>query len=374
MQPVNPEKDSVKRETRRQTMKRTNTSSQAADLDLLQVLEAIPDAVILIDKDFTVRMVNPAFTRLTGLEASQATGKKCYDVFPGDLCRTPGCPMDRIRNGVESLRYEADKHCVCGRSSPGIITARTYLSPEGAPAGMIEIVSDMTPLYESREQYRKTMGGMIQAMSQTIEKRYPYTAGHQRRVTKLCRAIAEKMGFSWERTQGLRMAAAIHDFGKILVPAAILNKAGQMSEPEMAIIRAHPQTAYEILKEIDFPWPLAQTIHQHHERMDGSGYPLGLKDGEILLEARILAVADVLDAITCFRPYRPALGLEAALSKLESKRGELFDERVVDACIQVVSSGRVDLDIEGRQSECLGRLFSSGKGEGNTGDDIFGCD
>lgn len=341
------------------------SSIQAPGIDHRQLLEALPDAVMVIDNDFNVLLVNEAFTRLSGVDPSRAVGKKCYDVFPGDLCRTPGCPMDRIHNGVESLRYEADKHCVCGRSAPGIVTARVYRSPEGAAAGMIEIVSDMTPLYESRERFRKAMGGVIQAMSLTIEKRYPYTAGHQRRVTKLCRAIAEEMGFSWERTQGLRMAAAIHDLGKILVPAAILNKAGEMSEHEMAIIRAHPQTAFDILKDIDFPWPLAQIVYQHHERMDGSGYPQGLKGDAILLEARILVIADVLDAITCFRPYRPAVGLEAALVQLKTQQGTQFDEAVVDACVRVLSTGRVALGLAVQTSEPAAGLTDQSQGGGD---------
>lgn len=308
-------------------------------LDLMQVLENLPDALMVIDVDFTVLMVNAAFTRLSCVERSNAIGKKCYDVFPGKFCQTPACPMNRIKDGVEKLRYEADKdsYCYSSISAPGIITAAAYRSPDGALAGMIEIISDMTPLWESREKFRRAMGGVIQAMSLTIEKRYPYTAGHQRRVTKLCRAIAEEMGFSWERTQGLRMAAAIHDLGKILVPAAILNKSGELSEHEMAIIRDHPKAAYDILKDIDFPWPLAETIYQHHERMDGSGYPRGLKGEQILLEARILAVADVVDAVTYFRPYRQSIGLEAALDELKSQRGKQFDAAVVDACIQVLS-------------------------------------
>ncbi len=139
------------------------------------------------------------------------------------------------------------------------------------------------------------------------------------------------------------MAAAIHDLGKVLVPAAMLNKTGELSEQEMAIIREHPRTAYEILKDIDFPWPLAQTIYQHHERMDGSGYPQGLKGDAILLEARILGVADVVDAICCFRPYRPAAGLEAAQAELSVRRGMYYDAAVVDACVTVLAEGKVDL-------------------------------
>ena len=324
-------------------MKQMFSSKPIMDLDLAQVLEAIPDAVMVIDTDFTVRFVNSSFTVLTGVPHAQAIGNKCHLVFTGDICRTPACPMNRMREGVEKLRYEADKHCAGGRRAPGILTAKAYRTADGSLAGIIEIASDMTPLFESRERFRKAMGGVIQAMSMTIEKRDPYTAGHQRRVTKLCRAIAEEMGYSWEHTQELRMAAAIHDLGKILVPAAILNKAGTMTEHEMAIIRAHPQTAYEILKDIDFPFPLAQAIYQHHERMDGSGYPRGLKGGAILPEARILAVADVTDAITCFRPYRQGAGLEAAMAELKDQRGKRFDATIVNACLHVLATGRVKL-------------------------------
>lgn len=325
--------------------------------DLSQVLDLMPEAVMMIDRDLMVRYVNGGFTLLSGVPREKALGRKCHEVFPGDLCLTPGCPMNRIGEGMEQLRYECDKHCSCGRSSPGIVTVGAYRSVEGKLAGIIEIISDMTPLYESRERFRKTMGSLIQAMSLTIEKRYPYTAGHQRRVTKLCRAIAEELGFSWERTQGLRMAAAIHDLGKILVPAAILNKAGVMTAPEMAIIRAHPQTAYEILMDIEFPWPLAQTIYQHHERMDGSGYPRALKGDEILVEARILAVADAVDAITCHRPYRPALGLGAALSELQIQRGKQFDAAVVDACTHVLSTGRVALESAEDKTDLSNHFF-----------------
>jgi PAS domain S-box-containing protein len=320
-------------------------SGRYDDPDAMQVLDAIPDAVIVIDSDFNVRLVNAAFTVLSGVSKGNAIGKKCYDVFPGDSCMTPSCPMHHINDDMEQFRFEGDKHYAFNKRSPGIITASAYRRADGTLAGIIEVVSDMGPLYESREKFRKAMGGVIQAMSLTIEKRDTYTSCHQRRVTKLCRAIARELSFSWERTQGLRMAAAIHDLGKILVPAAILNKSGDLSEHEIAIIRSHPQNAYDILKDIDFPWPIAETIYQHHERMDGSGYPQGLKGDEILLEARILAVADVFDAITRFRSYRPAIGLGSAMEELKEHRGTLYDTAVVDACERVLMQGKVDLEV-----------------------------
>lgn len=312
--------------------------------DARQVLDALADAVIVVDLSYRILWVNKAFTVLSDIPRDSAVGKPCHEVFPGLSCNTPDCPMTRIMNGEESVRYEADKRCGFDTCSPGIISASPFLNVDGSLAGIIEVVSHKTPLHESRERFRKAMGGVIQAMSLTIEKRDNYTASHQRRVTKLCRAMAGELGFSWERTQGLRMASAIHDLGKILIPAAILNKSGELSPNEMGIIRDHPKTAYDILKDIDFPWPIAETIYQHHERMDGSGYPQGLNGDEILLEARILAVADVYDAITCFRSYRPAVGQDTALSELKTNRGVLYDADVVDALACVLEKGAVALD------------------------------
>jgi len=307
-----------------------------------QILDAVPNAVVVIDTDFNVKWVNAAFSQLSGFSRSQAMGKKCYDMFPGNLCRTPDCPMHRILTGAERICYEGDKHYASGRSAPGMITATSYRGAGGELAGMIEIVSDMTPLYESREKFRKAMGGVIQAMSLAIEMRDPNTAGHQRRVTKLCRTMARELGFSWERTEGLRMASAIHDLGKIFVPQAILNRSGEVTGHELAIIQNHPKAAYDILKDIDFPWPIAETIYQHHERMDGSGYPRGLKGDAILMEARILGVADVVDAMCCFRPYRPAVGMQAALEELHRGRGIKYDAAIVDICVRILREGRMD--------------------------------
>jgi HD-GYP domain-containing protein (c-di-GMP phosphodiesterase class II) len=208
-----------------------------------------------------------------------------------------------------------------------------------------ELKTAQAELQSSSDRLRKTMGGIIQAMSLTIEKRDPYTAGHQRRVTKLCRAIATIMGFSWERIQGFRMAAAIHDVGKIRVPAEILSKPGRLTENEFGIIKTHPQIGFDILKGIEFAWPIAQIVFQHHERMDGSGYPQGLSGAEILTEARILAVADVVEAMSSHRPYRPALGLDKATAEIRQNKGVLYDADVVDACLKAMAENKTLLDM-----------------------------
>ena len=188
-------------------------------------------------------------------------------------------------------------------------------------------------LKASQSKLQETMDGIIRVLGQTVEVRDPYTAGHQRRVAKLASVMAEKVGLSQNMIRGVRMAGEIHDLGKISLPAEILSKPTKLTSLEFGMIKLHPQTGYDILKGIEFSWPIAEEVYQHHERMDGSGYPRGLKGNEILLEARILAVADVVEAMNSHRPYRPALGLEKALAEIEMNRGVLYDPSAVDACL-----------------------------------------
>jgi putative two-component system response regulator len=187
------------------------------------------------------------------------------------------------------------------------------------------------------------MEGIVEAIAVTVELRDPYTAGHQKRVADLACAIARDMALSEDYVYGLRMASVIHDLGKITVPAEILSKPGQLSELEYELIKNHVQAGYDILKQIEFPWPLADIILQHHERLDGSGYPHGLKQEEILLSARILAVADVFETISSHRPYRPSLGLQRALDELLESRGKLYDSQVVDTCLALIKEERFQL-------------------------------
>jgi HD-GYP domain-containing protein (c-di-GMP phosphodiesterase class II) len=320
----------------------------SAGPDWKAIINALPDGLIVTDREYNIVFANPAACRIAAKDLGRISGAKCHQIFDSAVCHTPSCPLTRLREKGGHLQYETDSHCKV-HQTPWMVTASAYYDDDGRFAGMVERITDgstllrmRNQLFHSRERLRKNMGAIIQAMSTTIEKRDPYTAGHQRRVAKLCRAIATQMGFSWEAVQGLRMAAAIHDLGKIHVPAAILNKPGPMSEHELAIIRMHPHTAYDILKGIQFPWPLAETIYQHHERLDGSGYPRQLKGDEILLEARILAVADVVESMASFRPYRQGMDMEAALEELRSHRGTLYDAHVVDTCITLITEKGFD--------------------------------
>jgi putative nucleotidyltransferase with HDIG domain len=200
---------------------------------------------------------------------------------------------------------------------------------------------------EAQESFRKlqrTVEGTIQAIALTVETRDPYTAGHQRRVTKLAYAIAREMRLSNDKIQRVRIASLLHDLGKIFVPTEILSKPGQLTDVEFSIIKSHPQAGHEILKNIEFPWPIADIVIQHHERMNGSGYPAGLKEEEIVMEARILAVADVVEAMSSHRPYRPALGLDKALKEIVNNKGVFYDANVVEACMRVFNGGVFKFD------------------------------
>jgi putative two-component system response regulator len=209
---------------------------------------------------------------------------------------------------------------------------------------MEKIINERTSeLQKAMKKLKKTIDGVIHAMSLTVETRDPYTAGHQQRVADLAVDICREMGLSDDKTEGIRMAGLIHDLGKIAVPAEILTKPGKLTEIEFNLMKIHPQVAYDILKDIDFPWPLSDIVLQHHERLNGDGYPKRLKGKEeILQEARILAVADVFEAMASHRPYRPALGKKRAMEELLIGKGTCFDPQAVDACIKVILSGKYD--------------------------------
>ena len=190
-------------------------------------------------------------------------------------------------------------------------------------------------LQQSYKKLQKTMEGTINVIAKIIEAKDPYTAGHQQKVSKLATSIAWEMKLSEDKIEGIRIASLVHDIGKISIPAEILSKPTKLNEIEYSLIKDHSQIGYDILKSIEFPWPVAQIILQHHERIDGSGYPQGLKGNDILLEARIMGVADVVEAMSSHRPYRPALGIDKALEEISQNKGILYDLKVVDICLKL---------------------------------------
>lgn len=218
----------------------------------------------------------------------------------------------------------------------------------GRKVGAIESIRDITERIEAENQLKQsydnlqlTLEGTVKALSATTEKKDPYTAGHQARVAGLACAIGEQMGLDRDQIEIIRIAGTVHDIGKIHIPNDIINKPGRINEIERAYIKTHSQVGYDILKTIPFDKPVAATVLQHHERLDGSGYPAGLIGEQITLEARIIAVADVVEAMASHRPYRPALGVKAALDEIVNHRGTLYDPDVVDACWAIFQKGYV---------------------------------
>ena len=194
-------------------------------------------------------------------------------------------------------------------------------------------------LRRSNEKLRATVIGIAEAMAVAVETRDPYTAGHQRRVAELAALIAHAMDLPHDKVDGITIAATIHDIGKLGVPSELLVKPTRLTKIEFELIKGHPRAGYDILKSIDFPWPIAEMVYQHHEKINGSGYPRALTGADILLEARIIAVADVVEAIASHRPYRPALGFTMAIRELSENRGTLYDPAPVDACLSLLTTG-----------------------------------
>jgi putative nucleotidyltransferase with HDIG domain len=221
-------------------------------------------------------------------------------------------------------------------------TASLIRDENQRPVGIMGVIRDINErkmaeekLQQTLESLKKAVGTTIQVLVSALEARDPYTAGHQSRSANLACAIATEMGLSQDKIDGIRMAGIIHDIGKLSIPAEILSKPTELIDIEFSLIKEHSLTGYEMLKNVESPWPLAEIIYQHHERVDGSGYPRNLKGDEILIESRILAVADVIEAMASHRPYRPSFGIEAALNEISKNKGILYDHAVVDACLRL---------------------------------------
>ncbi|MBU0544268.1 MAG: HD domain-containing protein [Proteobacteria bacterium] len=204
----------------------------------------------------------------------------------------------------------------------------------------MELEDKISGLEKTIATLRMALEGVIQTLTIASEVRDPYTAGHQRRVTDLAISIAQEMGLAENVVAGIRMAGLIHDIGKLAVPAEILTKPSKINDLEFQLVKTHSEVGYDILKNIDFPWPVADIVLQHHERMNGSGYPRKLKKPDILVEARIINVADVVEAMASYRPYRPSLGIEKSLEQISRNRGILYDDEVVDACLRLFRENR----------------------------------
>jgi PAS domain S-box-containing protein/putative nucleotidyltransferase with HDIG domain len=331
-------------------MKKNKQNNKANSL-LNEIFNTAADGMCLIDKEFNIFAINTTLTMMLGLEKDEIIGKKCHEVLAGSACQTECCCLIKILSGEEQIEFETEKLRSDGVNITCLVAAKPFFGASGELAGIVEDIKDINRLKEaeaklhhSLNKLRNALEGTIQAMSLAVEMRDPYTAGHQKRVTDLAVAIATDMDLSADKIEGIRTAGLIHDIGKISVPAEILTKPGRITDKEFALIKDHPKVGYDILKKIEFPWPVAKIVLQHHKRMNGSGYPQGLQGKFILPETRILAVADVVESIASFRPYRAALGLEAALKGIAEDKGTLYDTRVVDICLKLFSEKRFTFD------------------------------
>jgi len=297
---------------------------------------------IFIAQDGKIKFPNPKTREILGYSAGELLQIPYIElIHPDDRALIA---KRRNKKSTEQLSQPSTYSLrVIPRSGKQIWTqiSSVPITWESRPA-TLNFVRDITlqkkaeqELKQSLAKLRRITGATIQAMVQTVEVRDPYTAGHQRRVGDLARAIATHMKLTPGQIDCIRMAGAIHDIGKISVPAEILSKPGSLTDLEFNLIKSHPSVGYDILKGIDFPWDIATIVLQHHEKLDGSGYPQGLSEENILPEARILVVADVVEAMASHRPYRPALGIERALEEISAKKGLLYDPDAVDTCIRL---------------------------------------
>jgi PAS domain S-box-containing protein len=320
--------------------KRAEEAIVVAKNDWKNTFDTATDMITIHDKDFNIVRANQAAKAILGLQLLEEMPlAKCFRFYHGTEKPPSGCAScESLQTGrpstVEVFEPHLNKYLE--------IRAMPRFGSDGQLVGLIHVVRDITErrkaeeqLQQTLESLRKALGTIIQVMVSAVDVRDPYTAGHQVRSADIARAIATEMGLSQEKIDGIRMAGSIHDIGKLSIPAEILSKPSKLSEIEFSLIKEHARIGFEMLKDVESPWPLAEIVYQHHERMDGSGYPRKLKRDEILMEARIMAVADVVEAMASHRPYRPGLGIDAALNEIEKNRGIFYDNTVADACLRL---------------------------------------
>jgi len=327
---------------------------------LSTTLGGLHEAVVSTDKNGLITYMNAAATELMGLDGASALGLDWAGLF-----RFHGEDASVPLSGLEELCVLHNGRSPCediflatpgGRKVPVALSVSPLYDTgaDGEPRGLLGrvlVVRDMTQrkqaeaeLLSSMSELRATFRQTVRALASMAEKRDPYTAGHQQRVARLACAIGRMLKLSDHTLEGLEMSGILHDVGKVYVPAEILAKPARLSHMEMGIMKSHPEVGFEILHEVNFPWPVARAVLEHHERLDGSGYPGGLRGSDICQEARILAVADVVEAMSSHRPYRAALGQSLALDEVRKGRGSAYDAEVVDACLDILGSGTFSFD------------------------------
>ncbi len=328
-------------------IKRTEFLLRKNEKKYRDLWENAPLAYHVLDVSGRIIDVNLTEARMLGYTREEMLGREIFDFIAPEQRfesknrfheKISGMPVPEVQKR-NYLRKDGTNVFVSVHDAP-------QRDESGKTTGIRTTMLDITKRVRAEEELGKaclrleqSLEEMVLVIAKIVEMRDPYTAGHGRKVAQLACRIAEELGFCEERINGVHMASIIHDIGKIYVPVEILSKPSRLSEIEFDIVRNHSTTAYDILKDVEFPWPIARIIHQHHERINGSGYPLGIRDDEILQEAKIIGIADVTESMISFRPYRPALGIEKAMEEIETQRGILYDPQAADVCAGLFKAG-----------------------------------
>ena len=311
--------------------------------ELQMIMDSVPALIIYKDIEGRVIRANKTLANSLKVSVKDIIGKTTEELFPKEQAENMRKDDKEVIVSGKPKRDIIQPYDTPEGTRWAIIDKMPYKDKEGKITGVIAFAKDITvqrkseqKLQQTYQRLKKTMNATIDTVSKMIEAKDPYTYGHQQRVCQLAVPLARELGLSEDKIEGIRIASLIHDIGKIGLPTEILSKPSKLTDIEFGLIKGHSQTGYDILNPIDFPYPIAQIVLQHHERLNGSGYPNNLKGDKILLEARILGVVDVVEAMSFHRPYRPALGIDVALEEISKNKGILYDPEVVDVCIRLI--------------------------------------
>jgi len=308
--------------------------------DLMQgLLDNIPDAIYFKDRQNKIIKVNKFYTEGMKLKYEDIIGKSDFDFFPADQARKMFDDDNYVLNTGKPIIGKIERTLLPNGTWNQVITTKIPMyDRSGSIIGTIGVTRDMTAYANLEKERLEMVINTVMVLSKALEMRDPYTFNHNSRVAEIAEKIAGVLAWDENRLLGIRLAGELHDLGKITIPLDILNKPGKLSDLEFKLIQEHVIKCYDLFKDIKFPFSLADMIHQHHERLDGTGYPRGLKGDDILLEARILAVSDVLEAMTSHRPYREALGIDKAIEELKEGSGLKYDSKIVEIVTRLASN------------------------------------
>ena len=311
------------------------TRINSEDINLKQIFNASKDLQVIIDFDYTIKQINLSYLEYLGITREKAIDSKCHEILGGKLCGTRQCPLKQVVEHNKIIENEITKKGANDVSAPFLMTATPLYNNDSCAIGIIASFKNISSIKKSEHRLNIVFQGILYSMAKIVETRDAYTAGHQERVAEIARQIAIEMNLSQKKLDAINISAVLHDIGKIYIPLEFLTKPITLSKIEFEIIKTHSQKGYDILKSIPFEYPVAKIVQQHHERIDGSGYPLGLKGKLILLEAKIISVADVVEAISSNRPYRQSLGMETAFNEIKKYKNIKYDADVVEACLKI---------------------------------------